>query len=188
MCWYGVILERLQLCRRWVGLTHFLQSKIQRLMAAGQGFATGSDIGQSAKFICVPSFTPDWWIVGVMQKIWCLQPRRGEGWVCSVSVSEQCFKWRKKKFSHLPIMTAAMVKSTKEFLMKNPFTSSFEMFSNLFMADSDRVWILARIWWSPVRVLCGLSLLLWVIAAAGIFRSVRNTQELELLSAGRGPR
>lgn len=101
MCWYGVILERLQLCRRWVGLIHFLQSKIPRLMATGQGLATGSDIGQSAKFICVPSFTPDWWIVGVMQKIWCLQPRRGVGWVDSVSVSEQCFKWRKKKFSPL---------------------------------------------------------------------------------------
>lgn len=51
---HSVIWEILQLCRSWVGLTLFLLNKIQRLMAKGQGSAT--DIGQSAKFICVPSF------------------------------------------------------------------------------------------------------------------------------------
>lgn len=61
-------------------------------------------------------------------------------------------------------MTAATVRSTKAFLMKNPLTSSFEMFSTLFMASSDRDWILARIWLRPLRVLCGFSPLLWVMA------------------------
>lgn len=38
-----------------MGLTRFLLSKIQRLMATSQGSATGSDKGRSAKFIRVPS-------------------------------------------------------------------------------------------------------------------------------------
>ncbi len=72
-----------------------------------------------------------------------------------------------KKSSHLPIMTAATVKITKAFLMKNPFTSSLVMFSTLFLASSDRDWIPARIWWRPLRLLCGFSPLLWVIIAPG---------------------
>ena len=95
--------------------------------------------------------------------------------------TEFSFSSEKSKFPLLPIMTAAMVRSTKAFLMKNPLTSSFEMFFALFMASSDRDWILARIWLRPLRVLCGFSPLLWVMAV--VCRAVIKAKELKLLSA-----
>lgn len=55
LTWRGVIWAGLQMCSWCVGLAHFPLSQIQRLMATGQRSATGSDKGQSAKFIWVPS-------------------------------------------------------------------------------------------------------------------------------------
>lgn len=94
-------------------------------------------------------------------------------------MTKERLTWGKKR-SHSPIMTAMMVNITKEFLMKKPFTSSFVMFSTLFLASSDRDWIPARIWCRPLRLLRGFSPLLWVIAVGGISRSVVNVQELHL--------
>ena len=51
--WRGVTLAGLQMCRRCVGQARFPLSKTQRLMATGQRSATGSDLGQSLKFIWV---------------------------------------------------------------------------------------------------------------------------------------
>lgn len=92
-----------------------------------------------------------------------------EGWMLvmewgrEVNMIQFPTEFRENTFCHLPMTTAEMVRSTKAFLMKNPFTSSFVMFSTLLMANCDRDWILSLIWWSPFRLLCWFSPLLWVI-------------------------
>lgn len=75
-----------------------------------------------------------------------------EGWVLvmewgrEVNMIRFPAEFKENTFSHLPMTTAEMVRSTKAFLMKNPFTSSFVMFSTLLMANCDRDWILSLIW------------------------------------------
>lgn len=167
MAWHGVMLERLQLCRRWVGRIHFLPSEIQRLMATSQGSAAWGQI--SATPLSSSLFTYSQRTNGLLG--WC----RKSGafyWGVDFLVMESGREvnmiqfpagFKENTFCHLPMTTAEMVRSTKAFLMKNPFTSSFVMFSTLLMANCDRDWILSLIWWSPFRLLCWFSPLLWVI-------------------------
>lgn len=66
-------------------------------------------------------------------------------WGREVNVTQFPAEFKEDTF-FLPMTTAEMVRSTKAFLMKNPFTSSFVMFSTLLMANCDCDWILSLIW------------------------------------------
>lgn len=180
-----------QMCMRWVGLAHFPLGQIQGLIARGQGSAAGSEKCLSAKFIWGPFILSSGVFVSILLLLpychTCIGHARVTGWGRTSAVyslqawirggvewwcrggfrSKQCLM-EQRKGSHSPRITAATVKRTKAFRVKNPFTSLLVMFSTLFLANRDRVWIADRIWWRPLWFLCAFSPLLWTIAASGI--------------------
>lgn len=179
------------MCMRWVGLAHFPLGQIQGLIARGQGSAAGSEKCLSAKFIWGPFILSSGVFVSILLLLpychTCIGHARVTGWGRTSAVyslqawirggvewwcrggfrSKQCLM-EQRKGSHSPRITAATVKRTKAFRVKNPFTSLLVMFSTLFLANRDRVWIADRIWWRPLWFLCAFSPLLWTIAASGI--------------------
>lgn len=148
-------------------------------MATRQGSAAWGQIsGALLSSSFSPLFTPDQWIIGgdwenqrpfKVPKMVVTEPGGG----CSDSVTAT-----EDHLSHLPMTTAVMVKSTKAFLMKNPFTSSLEMFCTLFLASCDRNRSLSLMWWSPLRLCCGFSPLLWVIFRPFLQKSARDFSQM----------